>query len=187
EDHPTNPVDFNGVDKLAAEKYYFLYQQLYGIPAVSLRINNTFGPRCQMRNSDYGIVNWFVRLAMENRPISLYGGGSQTRDYNYVEDVADAFVLAIEKKEADGNMYLLGSGVETPLLSMTKKIVALAQSKSPINLVDWSEERKRIEIGNFCVSIEKIRRELGWNPSTSLDDGLKKTIEFYRRRKNEYF
>ncbi|MBI5224906.1 SDR family NAD(P)-dependent oxidoreductase [Candidatus Micrarchaeota archaeon] len=187
ENHPTNPMDMNGINKLAAEKYYFLYSRLYGFPVSSLRINNAYGIRCQMKHSDYGIVNWFLRQAMENKQITINGKGEQTRDYSYVEDIADAFVLALQSEKANGEIFMLGSGKQTKFIDVCNQILKTAKSKMKINHQEWDAERKAIEIGNFEVSNEKIKSLLGWSPKTSLEDGLKKTYEFYSKRKTEYF
>ncbi|MDD5317384.1 MAG: SDR family NAD(P)-dependent oxidoreductase [Candidatus ainarchaeum sp.] len=186
EEQADNPADIYGADKWAAEKYHLIYNSAYGLRATSLRINNTYGERHQMKHARYGILNWFVRLALEGKEIQVFGDGSQARDYNYVADVADAMVLAAQKGEADGKYYLLGSGKETRFLDMVKAVIAAAGSGS-YRLVPWPPDRKAIEVGDFFVSYEKIRRELGWEPATPLERGLKSTVEFYRERRTEYW
>ncbi|MEK6954525.1 MAG: SDR family NAD(P)-dependent oxidoreductase [Candidatus Micrarchaeota archaeon] len=187
EEHPTNPVDMNGIDKLAAEKYYLLYNRLYGMRATSIRINNAYGIRSQMKHADYGIVNWFMKMAMLNQQITINGKGLQTRDYTYVSDIADAFALALASKKADGEVFMLGSGKETRFIDVCNMILKAAGSKMKINHRKWDEERKAIEIGNFVVSGRKIRKTLGWKPKVGLEEGLKRTYEFYKERRNEYF
>jgi len=185
ENHPTDPVDMNGIDKLTAEKYHLLYNDLYGIRASSLRINNTYGIRHQMKSGDYGIVNWFIRRAMLNEPIKIFGTGEQTRDYNYSGDVTDAMLLAAQSKKADGEVFMLGSGRETKFIDVVKLIIKTVGSGS-YELVPWSKERKAIEIGNFVVSYRKINKLLGWHPKTTLEEGIKKTVAWYKPRLKEY-
>ncbi len=185
ENHPTNPIDMNGIDKLAAEKYYLTYYKVYGMRTTSIRINNTYGIRSQMKHNDYGIVNWFIRLALEGKPITLFGDGKQTRDYNYVEDVADAMLLATQSKKSEGNFFMLGSGKSTKLIDMVKMIIEIT-GKGGIVTKPWPAERKKIEIGDFLVSYEKINNMLGWYPKTNLKEGLTKTVDFYRKRLKEY-
>jgi len=185
EKHPTNPVDMNGINKLAAEKYHLLYNDLYDIKTSSLRINNTYGIRHQMKSGDYGIVNWFIRRAMLNEPIKIFGKGEQTRDYNYVGDVIDAMLLAAQNKKADGEVFMLGSGKETKFIDMVKLIINTVGSGS-YEQVPWPKERKAIEIGNFVVSYKKINELLGWYPKTSIEEGIKKTVEWYKPRLDDY-
>jgi len=185
ENHPTDPVDMNGIDKLAAEKYHLLYNDLYGIRASSLRINNTYGVRHQMKSGDYGIVNWFIRKAMLNEPIKIFGTGEQTRDYNYIADIVDAMLLAAQNKKADGEVFMLGSGKETKFIDVVKLIIKTVGSGS-YKLVPWPKERKAIEIGNFVVSYKKINNLLGWFPKTSFETGIKKTVVWYRPRLKAY-
>ena len=90
ESHPQNPTDVYGIDKMAAEQYLLLYGKMYDLPVVSLRLNNVYGPRCQMHAGFYGILNWFMANAMTGKPITVYGEGTQTRDYVYISDVVDA-------------------------------------------------------------------------------------------------
>ena len=186
ENHPTEPVDINGINKLAAEKYFMLYNKIYGIKATSIRINNTYGIRSQMRHGDYSIVNWFIRKALLNEDITIHADGSQTRDYNYVEDVADAMILAGQHPKAIGEIFMLGSGNETRFIDMLNLIVNLTGYKKKITSIQRPKDRESIEIGDFFVSFAKIRRALGWEPKTGLEDGILKTINFYRENLKEY-
>src|SRR3989344_1918258 len=104
EESPTNPIDINGINKLSAEKYYLLYQKLYGIKVCILRINNGYGPRSQVRTGDYAIINWFIKKALLGEEITLFGDGGQIRDYSYAEDIAEAFVLAAKKDISSGEI-----------------------------------------------------------------------------------
>jgi len=187
ESHPTQPTDMNGIDKLAAEKYHQLYHRLYGVRTTSLRIANTYGPRSQMRHGDYGVVNWFTRLALEGREIAIYGDGRQTRDYNYIDDVSEAFLLAAATPEAEGEVFMLGSGRETPFIEVLELIREETGLSLPIRHLPWDAERKSIEIGNYVVSIAKARRLLGWNPATPLREGIRRMVAFYRDRRADYF
>lgn len=186
EKHPSNPMDINGINKLAAEKYCLLYGRIYGLRTCSLRINNTYGPRCQVRHDDYGVINYFIRQAILGEQITIHGEGLQTRDYNYVDDVSDAIILACHRKEAEGECFNLGSGRETRLIDMVKLILKTAGSEMEIKRVPRPEERRAIEIGNFLVTYDKIKRVLGWEPKTGLEGGIRKTVEFYRERIAEY-
>ncbi|MBI2134229.1 SDR family NAD(P)-dependent oxidoreductase [Candidatus Woesearchaeota archaeon] len=183
--HPTNPLDIQGINKLAAEKYYMLYNQVYGLDACSIRIANAYGPRAQVKTGDYAIVNWFVKRAILGEPLVVFGDGLQTRDYIYVDDIADAMVMAAVSEGSRGQVFMLGSGVETRFIDVVKLIVKLV-GKGDIVRKPWPPERKAIEVGKFLVSTSKIRKMIGWKPKTGLEEGLGKTVEFYRARLNEY-
>jgi len=181
EAHPTNPTDVYGINKLAAEKYLLLFGKVYGFPVVSLRLNNVYGPRCQMHQGFYGILNWFIRRAMTGEPITVYGEGSQTRDYVYIDDVVDAFLLVAQRREADGEIFFVGSGVETVFLDMVKEVLRAVGQGSYVH-VPFPPTREKIDIKRFVVSYEKLQRVTGWEPHTTLAEGVAKTVEFYRKR-----
>jgi len=185
EKHPTNPVDVYGIDKLTAEKYLLLYSSAYGIKGVSIRSTNGFGPRHQMKHGLYGILNWFIRLALEGKTISVYGTGEQLRDYLYIDDIVNAMVSCGQSEKANGQIYNVSSGKGIKFIEMVKKIIEFS-GKGKYELKPFPEERKMIETGDVVLSYKKINRELGWEPLTSFDDGLKKTIDFYKKHLKEY-
>src|SRR3989338_1754187 len=187
EEHPTSPMDINGINKLAVEKYYLLYHRMHGMNTCVVRINNTYGERADMKHGDYGIVNFFLRKAMRNEQISINGEGLQTRDYNYVQDVVDALLLVAQKQEAIGEMFFLGSNHETRFIDMCNTILSVTGSSMHIEKKQWDPARQAIEIGDFVVNPAKIHSILGWWPKTSLQEGLQKTLAFYKGREAEYF
>ncbi|MBF0507911.1 MAG: GDP-mannose 4,6-dehydratase [Deltaproteobacteria bacterium] len=186
EEHAMDPSDIYGINKMAGEKYFLLLGQKRGMAVTSLRINNTYGPRHQMKHGKYGILNWFVRLAMDGQALPVFGEGSQLRDYNYVDDVTAAFLLAGEREEAVGEVFNLGCGEPVTFRRMVEMIVAQAESGT-IKTVPWPEERKQIEVGDYVADFSKIERILGWRPQASLSQGLDKTIAFYRQYKEHYW
>jgi nucleoside-diphosphate-sugar epimerase len=185
ENHPTLPTDIYGINKLAAEKYLLLYGKVYGFPAVSLRLNNVYGPRCQMHHGFYGILNWFIRNAMEEKPITVYGDGLQTRDYVYVDDVVQAFLLAAATPAADGNIYMIGSGVESRFLDMVKEVIAAVGRGSYVH-VPFPPERESIDIRKFVITYAAMQKDTSWTPLVDLKTGVEKTVAFYKERLAEY-
>ena len=185
ENHPDNPTDVYGINKLAAEKYLFLYHKVYGTPVVSLRLNNVYGPRCQMHAGFYGILNWFMSNAMQGKPITVYGEGTQTRDYVFVDDVVNAFIRAAISEKTTGEMFYVGSGVETVFIDMVRSIVR-AVGRGEIVHVPFPESRKKIDITQFVVSFEKLQKATGWHPSVDLDDGVDRTFQYYTGRLEKY-
>ncbi len=186
ESHPLEPVDSNGVNKTAGEMYHFVYHRVYGIPVCSLRLTNTYGPRHQMKNSRQGIVNWFIRLALEDREITCFGAGSQLRDCNYVDDVVEAFLTAAASEKSTGKIYNLGSGTAVSVREIIARVIKLAGSGKLVK-AEFPEDFSRIEIGDYEADYSLIGKELGWSPKVDLDEGLRRSIEYYRRYREHYF
>jgi UDP-glucose 4-epimerase len=186
EDHPFNCLSIYGIHKLAGEKYYRFYQEAYGLPAVSVRIANPYGPRQQMKHSKYGIVNWFIRLALEGKPLTVFGDGSQRRDYVFVEDLAEAAVALMLAPGTAGQTYNLGSGTGTPFLEMARLVAEMVPG-TEVKLVPWPADRYFVETGDYLSDIGKITLATPWRPRTSLRDGIARTVDFYRRHGSKYW
>lgn len=186
ESHPLSPLDVNGANKIAAEHYHLLYQRIYGMWATCLRLTNTFGKRQQVRHDRHGFISWFIRKAMDAETIELYGDGKQRRDLNYVEDVIDAILLAGCSEEANGQVYNVGHHQPVSLHDLATEIVRIAGSGSILG-TPFPPQRRLIDIGNCYSSYDKIQAQLGWYPQTDLQAGLKKTIEFYKDNREDYW
>jgi UDP-glucose 4-epimerase len=181
------PTDIYGVNKVAAEGYGFVYHRAHGMSFTSLRVNNCYGPRHQMRHAKYGILNWFIRLAMDGKTISLYGDGSQKRDYNYVDDAIEAFLLAGAHREAcNGEAFNLGSGRARTLREATELVVEYA-GRGAIEFVPWPEDRKVIETGDYFADFSKFQTATGWTPRTEMEEGLARTVAFYQEHRQAYW
>lgn len=185
ERHPQNPIDVNGINNAAGEMYHMLYYKAYGIRAVSLRLSNTYGPRHQMHHHRQGIINWFIRQAIDGQKIKIYGDGKQVRDTNYADDVVDALLSAGAVKEADGEVFNVG-GFPTNLIDLVKLIVQFTKGAG-WELVNYPSESKNIEIGNYIADYSKASKILGWKPKIALQEGIKKTISFYETYRQYYW
>ncbi len=185
EKHLMHPTDVNGINKMAGEWYHILYNNVYGVRASSLRLTNTYGPRQYVKDARMGFIGFFIRKVVLDEEISIYGDGSQIRDFNYVTDVADAFLRAGVSDEANGQVFNLG-GEPISHLDLTKLMIEVAGSGS-YKLVPWPPDRKVIDIGSVYSSYEKIERVLGWKPTVGIEEGLRKTIEFYRQEGKYYW
>lgn len=186
EDHLTIPTDVNGINKVAGELYHLVYQSVYGIHACSLRMTNTYGPRHLMKNSRQGFLAWFVRLAIDNEEISIYGDGSQKRDFTYVDDVVRALLLALASSETAGRVYNLGSTDPVSVKELAEMAVEIAGSGS-VRYIEWPEEKKAIEIGDYYASYERIKRELNWEPTIDIREGLDRMISYYKKNREQYW
>jgi len=186
EDHPTNPKGIYAVTNLSAEKMVLVYDDVHRIRGACLRITNTYGPRHQMVHDEYGVLNWFVRKAIDDALIPVFGDGRILRDFLYVEDLVDCFLQVATCDRAYGEVFNVGTGVPTCFIDLAKKIATLAGTGN-VSFTQFTQERKEVEPGDYYTDISKIRRIVGWEPKTVLDEGLRKTIEFYRKHKKEYW
>lgn len=185
EKHPILPVDINGVNKVAGEWYHILYNDVYGIRASSLRLTNTYGPGQLMKHNRQGFIGWFVRLVTEGKEIQLFGDGKQVRDFNYVEDVVDAFLAVGAADEATGKIYNLAGSEPTSLLDLVQLMIKIA-GRASYKLVPFPPEKKRIDIGSYYGTFKKIESEIGWTPRTTLAEGLAKTFDYYKAHIEKY-
>jgi nucleoside-diphosphate-sugar epimerase len=186
ESHPFNCLSVYGIHKLAGEKYYRFYHDAHGLDTVSLRITNPYGPRQQMKHSKWGIVNWFIRLALEGKPLTVFGEGLQKRDYIFVEDVADGIMVAALTPHTAGQVYNLGSGVGTSFIDMVR-LVAQAIPGTNIQHLPWPKDRYFVETGDFVADITKLQEATGWTPRTSLQQGIEATVAYYHQHQGHYW
>jgi UDP-glucose 4-epimerase len=178
--HPTNPIDVNGVDKLACEQFHLVYAKVHRMRASALRLTNVYGPRQHLGRDGLGFLPVFVRHALAGDGIELFGDGSQLRDCLYVDDVVDALLLAACTPEAQGEVFNLGHTDVLPLSEIARLTVAAARSSSTVRCVAWPDDLERIDIGSFHGDFGKAERLLGWTPRTSFADGIQRTIDFAR-------
>ena len=186
ENHPTRPKTPYAFNKTVAENMYRFYYEVHGIPSVVFRIANPYGSRCQMKHSQYSIVNFFIRQAMENKTLTIFGDGEQLRDYIYVEDLADAFLLASVNDEAKGQLFNVGSGVGTKFKDMVNTVVDVV-GNGKVVYVPWPDNYLNVETGDYVTNITKISKTLNWEPSIKLREGIKKTYQFYKHHYDHYF
>lgn len=178
EDHPLVPVDVNGINKLAAEHYYSLYRDVYGIDTVSLRLTNTYGPRMDIANDRKGFVGVFVRKALKGERIRIFGDGEQKRDFNYVDDVVEALLLAGQTPVKDRAVFNLGHPVPRSLLQFVETLQQLADFDTEI--VPFPPDAQAIDIGDYYGDFARFHALTGWSPRVDLDRGLERTLDYYR-------
>jgi len=186
EDHPTNPKGIYAVTNLSAEKMVLVYDDVHKISGTCLRITNTYGPRHQMAHDEYGVLNWFIRRAMDDEMIPVFGDGHILRDFLYVDDLVDCFLQVAACSAAFGEVFNVGTGIPISFIDLAKKIMEVTGS-GKVAFTEFTKERKEVEPGDYYTDISKIRKIVGWMPKTDLSGGLKKTIEFYRKYKKEYW
>ena len=186
EEAPTNPKGIYEISNLTAEKIIKVYNDVHKVRSVLLRLSNIYGPRSQMLHSRFGVCNWFVRLAMDEQPIQVFGDGSILRDFVYVDDCVEAILASAITPEAYGEIFNVGSDIAVSFLELVKTIIDVAKQGS-WQYAEFSPERKAQEPGDFYSDINKIDRVVGWRPKTDLSSGLAQTLEYYRQHKAHYW
>jgi len=178
EDHPTLPIDVNGINKLAAEYYHLLYDRTYGLRSAVLRLTNTYGPRQQIRNNRQGFIGIFIRQALKGETIQVYGTGRQVRDFNYVDDVVEALMRAGATEACYGAVFNLGA----PRFYSLLEFVAILQRYCTVDYrtVPFPDDKRIIDIGDYYGDYSRFARATGWQPVIDLDEGVRRTLEFYR-------
>ncbi len=185
ENHPLDPVDVNGINNIAGEQYHLLYSKIYGIKACSLRMVNCYGPRHQMKHPRQGVLNWFIRQVIDGEKVKLFGTGKQIRDCNYVDDAVEAFLMVGASDKVWGQAFNLGGSPVT--LADFVKLIIKVYGQGSYEIIPFPKERKVIEPGDYIANWQKIKKAIGWEPKVALEEGIKRTIDFYQKYKKHYW
>jgi UDP-glucose 4-epimerase len=180
------PDSIYGFSNHTAQKLCELYARTYGLKTVALRLTNVYGERAQMRHDRFGVANWFIRLALDNDTIKVFGDGSILRDFTYVGDVVDALMRAALSESACGDVINIGHPNPVSFLEYAKMVIEIANS-GRWEFAPFTPERASQNPGDFYTDNRKAMKMLGWEPSTSLEDGLRRTIEYYRKYRGYYW
>lgn len=184
EKHLLRPTDVNGINKMAGEWYHILYNNVYGIRSCALRLTNTYGPRMRIKDARQTFLGIWVRLLLEGKPFEVWGG-SQLRDFTFVDDCVDALLLTASSDAANGRIYNLGG---KPVVSLTElaEILVEVAGEGSYSIHEFPHERKKIDIGDYYSDSSLIRQELGWQQRIDLREGLKRTVDYYRCNLKKY-
>jgi UDP-glucose 4-epimerase len=186
ERHLLRPVDVNGINKMAGEWYHILYNNVYGIRACALRLTNTIGPRMRVKDQRQTFLGIWIRRLIDGEPFEIWGDGSQVRDFNDVEDVVDAMLLAGAEKAADGQIFNLGGDEPINFRDLAVLLVE-ANGGGEYRIVPYPPDRKPIDIGDYYADYRLIKSRLGWQPRVPLYESLRRTLEFYRAEREYYW
>jgi UDP-glucose 4-epimerase len=185
ENSETNPLSLYGIHKLTSEKYLLMYYKDFGIPCTIFRITNPYGPRQQIKHSKYSLVGWFIRQAMEDKTINIFGDGRQLRDYIYIDDIIDGMVLAASNKEAIGEIINIGSGTSTRFSDMVGNVISCVK-KGRMEFIPWPDNYEKIETGDVSVDISKLINITSWHPKYSIQEGIRLTYEYFNHNFSNY-
>lgn len=186
EDAPINPKGIYELSNLSAQKLFKIYNDNHGVRSVTLRLTNIYGERAQMKHHRFGVANWFIRQAIDNKTIKVFGDGSILRDFLYVDDTVDAIWMCALCENAYGEVLNVGHDKPSSFLELAKAIIKTAGA-GRWEFAPFSPERAAQEPGDFYSDISKIMKVVGWEPKTNLEEGLKKTIDHYRKHKQFYW
>jgi len=185
ESQPVAPPDANGVSKFAGEQYWMLEHRVRGRPVVSLRLTNCYGPRLRVRDARQTFLGIWIRRALEGQPFEVWGG-EQLRDLAYVDDVTEAFIRAAESEACHGNIYNIGGAPPASLRELADLTVRLAGGGAGYAVKEFPADRARIDIGSYHADDGAFRAAAGWRPWIGLEDGIRRTLDWYRPRLAEY-
>ena len=183
--HPINPVDVNGINKYSGESFHTLYYKIYGIKTCILRLTNCFGPRMRIKDARQTFLGIWIKNLIEGNPIKVYGDGLQLRDFNYVEDCVSALTLAGSSEQSNGKIYNLGGDKVINLLDLAKTLVDLHKG-GLYELIPFPVDRKIIDIGDYYGDFSLIKKDLGWLPSVSFQNGLERTLDYFLKNYKKY-
>jgi UDP-glucose 4-epimerase len=184
ESHPVRPVDVNGVNKAAGESYHTLYHQVYGLRTVCLRLTNTFGPRMRVKDARQTFLGIWLRHVVEDGAFEIWGG-QQKRDFTYVDDVVDAFLAVAVCPDVEGRTFNIGGGPPVTLAELAETLIAIAGT-GRFEIRQFPPERLRIDIGDYFADDRVFRRVTGWAPKITLQEGLTRTVAYYRENLTDY-
>lgn len=190
EDDKYEPLTIYEANKLVCEKYLQLYHKVYGLKTTTIRFANVFGERQQVKDASRGVLNHMIRRAMLVEPITVFGEGDLIRDYCYVQNYLEACMIAAKSNKTKGNFYITGSGKGLTFKEMVEKVnnkvKELTGKSTKIVYIPYPEDQKKLDRGNFIADYSKLKNDTGWFPRISFDEGLKKTILFYKDHLKEY-
>jgi len=184
ERHPLRPADINGVNKMAGEAYHLLFHDVYGIDTRSLRLTNVYGPGMRIKDARQNFLGIWLRRALEGQAFELWGG-EQRRELLYVDDAVEAFLSAALSRDAAGLALNVGGGEPYTLLALAEALIG-ANNGGAFERREFPADRKRIDIGDFVTDDRRFRALTGWAPRVALDDGLKRSLDYYRRHLADY-
>ena len=191
EKHPVNPDKDNlyATSKHEADRLFETFHDKFGLDTVRLRIANPYGPRAQMRHSNYGFLNWFIRRAIDEQPIEIFGSGEQKKDMIYIDDLVDAFLTIGANHETKGEAFNVGSGIGYSIKTLAELVVTTFGSGEVKFNGDANipEKYKNTGMPSYISDISKIKTMTDWFPLIDIAEGIKRTVEFYRENRKQYW
>ena len=184
--HPVNPLDVNGINKLAAENYHLLYSRMCGIRSTVLRLTNTYGPGMLTSGANSTFLGAWIRQLLDGKPISIFGDGGSVRDMTHVQDVVDAFVKAASfPLKTNGEIFNVGSGVPLTLKEIADHLIRLSKYPTEIEFQPIPQLLRQIDIGDYVADVKKFKNRTGWLAKIPFLKGLRATLDSFGLIANE--
>lgn len=184
EAHPLRPADVNGVNKMAGEAYHLLFHDVYGLDTRSLRLTNVYGPGMRIKDARQNFLGIWLRRALEGEAFEVWGG-EQRRELLYVDDAAEAFLTAALSRDTAGRALNVGGEMPYTLLALAEALIR-ANGGGKFERREFPAERKKIDIGDFVTDDGRFRELTGWAPRVTLDEGLGRSLAYYRSHLASY-
>ena len=162
-----------------------MYYNNFGIPSTILRLTNPYGPRQQIKHNKYSLVGWFIRQAIEGKTIQIFGEGTQLRDYIYVDDIVNVMLKCAEADDAIGEVINVGSGESIRFCDMVRTVIECVKNGN-IEFIPWPDNYEKVETGDIALDISKLKKITSWKPAISLEEGVKRTFDYYKIYFNKY-
>ena len=182
--HPEFPVDIYSANKGVSEKYVLIYASAYGMRTTVVRLANVFGPRSNIKSSDFGFINYFIGLALQGKELTVFGKGEQLRNISYVEDCTSALIMASQNEATNGEVFFAAADQQYNVAEIAREITNVIGGT--VKFIDWPKDREVIEIGDAVISNKKIKSALEWTPRYDLNSGLIKTRDYFADCLNQY-
>ena len=182
--HPEFPLDIYSANKSVSEKYVLIYGSAFNMRTTVIRLANNFGPRSNIKSPDFGFINYFIGLALQNKEITIFGTGGQLRNFSYVEDSVNALILASQTEKSNGHVFFAAADQQYSVSDIATKLVEVIGGR--LKYIDWPKEREAIEVGDAIISNAKIKALLNWKPEFNLIEGLSKTRSYFNECKDKY-
>ena len=184
ENHSEYPTDLYSANKMISEKYTLIYANFHLLNATVLRLGNVYGPRAAIHSPNYTFNNYFIGQALQNKEIQIFKPGNQKRNLLFVGDVVNAIKYSIENNNTSKEVFFVVGNEHYSVLEIGIKICELMGGK--VKLIDWPLEREKIEIGDSILSNQKFINLTNWFPKTNFEQGLQKTMEYYKDKLTDY-
>ena len=185
ENHPEFPTDIYSANKSVSEKYVLIYSRAYGLNATVIRFANVFGPRAAIHSPEFTFNNYFIGLALQDKDITVYGEGKQLRNVLYVDDAIEALVLTAERRDNSSETFFAVGDNHLSVAQIAEETVKNI-GKGRVKYIPWPKDRKSTEIGDAVISNKKLKNIIKWSPKCSLDEGLKKTKDYFNSCLDKY-